>query len=109
MKLYKHHIIVNERMIGSLLSAGVLHEGSNLSYHSPIYAKFDISGLNVKLEQNIESCQISWSKADQLDKENFKNLFEEKLCEISYNLDCSDVHCSSELHKNHLEDLPYQC
>ena len=99
------HIAVNPHMTEGLISAGVLHDGSNLSYHSPIYAKFDIGAIDVKLEQNCKGSHVSWLNANEQAKANFKDCFEEKLSQISYNHKCLDVHCTSAVHKNHLEDF----
>ena len=66
-------------MTEGLVSAGVLHDGSNLSYHSPIYAKFYIGAIDLQLEQNVNTSQVSWLKSDEQAKINFKDLFKEKL------------------------------
>ena len=75
-----------------------------MSNHSPIYSEFDIGVLNLQMEQQKAEHKVSWCKADSQAKENFRNVFEDKLNQIQYRTECSDIHCTSLTHAEHLED-----
>ena len=44
------HFATSDRMLDGLLSAGVLHDGTNLSNHSAIYIKFETGRMDLKTE-----------------------------------------------------------
>ena len=92
-------------MLNGLVSAGVLHDGTNLSYHSPLYAEFDIGAVNLNMDHIPRSSHVSWTKADSLARNAFKDIFEEKLRDVSFEIDCTDINCTSVAHKNHLEEF----
>ena len=56
------------------------------------------------MEQQKSDRKVSWCKADSHAKENFKNVLEFKLDKIKYEIECSDIHCTSHAHREHLED-----
>ena len=98
------HFAVNQHMLNGLVSAGVIHDGSNLSPHSPIYAKFDVGNMELKLNEVITQNRISWENASSLAKDNFKEVFNQKLENIQFGHECWDVKCTSIEHQTQLEN-----
>ena len=68
------HFAASQSMLSCLESAGVLHDGANMSNHLPIYSEFDIGVLNLQMEQQKSDRKVSWCKADSHAKENFNKL-----------------------------------
>ena len=52
------HFAISENMLDGLVSAGVIHDGLNLSNHSPIYAKFNVGALNFKLAKTVPRSKV---------------------------------------------------
>ena len=66
------HFAASQHMLNGLVSAGVIHDGSNLSNHSPIYTKFDLGNIKLKIKEFMAQSKISWNNASVLAKDNFK-------------------------------------
>ena len=66
------HFAASQHMLNGLVSAGVIHDGSNLSNHSPIYTKFDLGNIELKMKEFMAQSKISWNNASVLAKDNFK-------------------------------------
>ena len=91
-------------MLDGLISAGVIHDGSNVSNHSPIYAKFDVVKMDLQTQSYTNSSKINWGLASEEAKSRFKTTLTEKLEGIKLNNRCTDVHCQSAIHKEQLEE-----
>ena len=92
-------------MLDGLISAGVLHDGANLSNHSAIYVKFEVGKMNLRIAKNHTKKQVSWNSATDEAKNDFKQVLENKLKLIKYKHECLDVNCRQEDHINNLEDF----
>ena len=98
------HFAVSQRMLNGLVSAGVIHDGSNLLNHSPIYVKFEVAKIDIKTQDYSTSSKVAWGLASEEAKKLFKDTFDEKLRSIDFPCTCSDYGCESEYHREHLED-----
>ena len=97
------HIAVSEYMSSCLNDAGVIHDGANLSNHSPIYAKFNVGAMDLQTSKIQSTSRTSWIRANEDSKENFKEVFRKKLDMINYEHQCWDIHCNSQMHSTQLE------
>ena len=98
------HFILSPRMLNGLVSAGVIHDGSNLSNHSPIHVTFEVGKIDLRIHNYVPRTKVLWEAASGEAKHTFKRTFEEKLDAISIPCECTDIHCKSEEHKEQLEE-----
>ena len=66
------HIAVSEYMSSCLNDAGVIHDGANLSNHSPIYAKFNVGAMDLQTSKIQSTSRTSWIRANELVKKTLK-------------------------------------
>ena len=98
------HFAASQSMLEGLTEAGVIHDGSNPSNHSPIFAKFEVGKIEVQSNTQIKCDRVCWENATNEAKDNFKNTFKLKLDALSYKHECWDINCSSEDHIEEIED-----
>ena len=98
------HIAASPRMLSGLISAGVVHDGSNLSNHSPIYAKFEVGKMDLRTQEYVDKSHVLWGMASEEAKNTFKGVFADKLIAINPPIECTDIHCTSEQHIEKLEE-----
>ena len=82
--------------------AGVIHAADNPSNHSPIYTKFQLSGIDPTVEKPVKQQRVNWDKAADQAKTKYKETLTEKLNNVPVPaaIQCRDVHCRA-----HMEDL----
>ena len=100
------HFQLNEKLLESVIEAGVIHITTNLSNHSPIFCKIEVSKLDLCLEDIESHKKVSWNQATKLAKEEFKdrlsyklNALEDPLC-----VSCNDLHCSDQRHFDAIDE-----
>ena len=76
------HFAASERLYQAVKEAGVIHSGENQSNHSAIYMKVGLGDLNLSLEQPANQSKVSWEKATDEAKENFRQTLAVKLGRI---------------------------
>ena len=96
------HFVSNQRVINAVTEAGVVHQASNTSNHSPIFAKIKVGELNTSLENATSNKRTKWDSASEEAKEKYRatvanNL---KLLETPTCITCLNPHCTQ-----HSEDL----
>ena len=99
------HFAVCDRMISGLESASVLHDGTNTSNHSPIFATFDVGKMDLQTEQIGRHSRVSWDNASEDAKSNFKSVLESRLHSIQYDNMCCNPKCKSDYCKDQLENF----
>ena len=97
------HFVYNNSLSSSIIDAGVIHRGDNLSGHSPIYLKLSTTELHRKIpiprQFHPKQC---WKKASEADKTDYKQMLNQQLNNISIPDDihsCNNIHCQSNEHK----------
>ena len=98
------HFVVSPRMVNGLLSAGVVHDSSNVSNHSPIYAKFEVGKMDLKTYEYTDRRKVLWGIASDEAKSTFRAVFEDKLSSIHPPNECTNINCTSDDHRNQLEE-----
>ena len=101
------HFCVSNDLLNDCIEALPIHSPDNLSNHAPILLKFNCLGnINVDPSSdsivNVSSKPI-WERATESDLDNFKNNLEFLVNNIDVPvdaLDCADVHCTCDEHKN---------
>ena len=102
------HFVVNERLLGVIVDAGVLHLGDNLSCHSPIMIKLDLGSLPTQSRVKQKSIRRpAWYKAEQSHRDEFTQAVQEKisLLQLPGSLQCSDPHCQEKHHSEERDSL----
>ena len=94
--------VVSPRMVNGLLSAGVVHDTSNVSNHSPIYAKFEVGKMDLKTYEYTDRRKVLWGLASDEAKSTFRAVFEDKLSRIHPPNECTNINCTSDDHRNQL-------
>ena len=81
-----------------------MHSGDNLSNHSAIYMKVSLGDIELSMEQPKREKMVSWDKASDDAKDNFKLTLQAKLLNLAEPgcADCLDLHCSD--HTAEIED-----
>ena len=92
-------------MLRHVKEARVIHSGENLSNHSAIYVKISIGETDIKCETPRRTKVVSWAKATDDAKENFRNVLEDQLSNINKPecIECTDLDCSEHAHKSDKE------
>ena len=99
------HFAVSQSVYNVVSEAGTLHSGDNPSNHSAIFAKLRVGELDLELETLSSEPKISWDKANEDAKLNYKNVLSSKLSNISVQpecIECQDFHCKD--HSEFIED-----
>ena len=105
------HFFWDKRFSDWVEDAGVLHVPENMSDHSPIYCKLDVTMIVKKMSgesQKPKRYIPSWRKATDSQKESYYLQLEEKLNQLDLSdhcLNCRNVHCNSPNHISALDDL----
>ena len=103
------HFAMSPQVYDAVSEAGVLHDGSNLSNHSPIYVKLNVGEFDMKLEAISSEARSSWSKANEDAKLHYKETLKEKLVLIDIQpelLGCRNLHCKDQ--EDSLEEYTMQ-
>ena len=104
------HFCVSLSKIDSCVEAAPLHLKDNLSYHDPIFIKFDQPVVTSEFETggpSIES-KILWNRATPENINHFKSELSNNIHAIPVNEDallCLNVHCTSESHKSAIDQM----
>ena len=98
------HFLVNPRLCDSIFEAGVAHSSENVSNHSPIYCKINLTELDLSLEEITSRPRINWNKSDEPQKSRYREMLASKLNSIKIPNSCNDKFCSLESHKEETED-----
>ena len=102
------YFLVNEGLFEYIEDAGVMHLGDNLSRHSPIMLKLNITQLHRRQAQgNIpQNSRPTWYKATDQDINDFANYVHNGLQDIGFveSLFCNDINCSDTTHKLERDD-----
>ena len=93
------HIVVSESMLESAISLDAIHEGHNLSDHSPLVAKFGISTQHVSVENDtpVGNAFLQWRSANDCQLICYKQMLDNELSKITIPLDaiqCKDYFCN---------------
>ena len=91
-------------MLEAVAEAGVIHHPDNMSNHSPIYVKLEVSQLRMNVEETKSEKRTSWATATEESKAKYKEVATEKLnsLETPECIDCLDLHCQA--HTINIED-----
>ena len=97
------HFISTEKIYQSILEAGVIHSGGNVSNHSAVYCKIDIGEIDVNMESVKIKPKPSWGKATEEHKKEFTKYLDDKLGEITVPecAKCTNFQC--ETHDDDIE------
>ena len=93
-----------ELLFKSIKEAGVIHCGENTSNHSAIYTKVSFDNLNLSTESAPSQIRVTWNKACESAKNNYKETVKTNLNRIRLPncLSCSNLHC--QVHDLEMED-----
>ena len=101
------HFAWSEQVGGSVTDGGVLHLPDNQSDHCPIYCTVDLPSIQHNSSAPRPSrSRPSWRKATDQQKNEYRNILEEKLARLSAPesvLTCMDVHCQDVKHREDLD------
>ena len=93
---------LSERILPTVVDAGVIHHPENTSDHEPIYCVLkSITVIQNAAQPSAGQPRPSWRLADQLEKEHYKLTLEAELGAIvipTQILECQDTHCKQEEH-----------
>ena len=106
------HFSVRFEDLNSCLNAMPIHMAENFSFHAPIYLKFEcnitLDKHNVSNEKLTNQKRPQWHKASKVQINKYSQDLSEMINNVVIDNDvlcCTNVHCKSEHHKVHLEDL----
>ena len=104
------HFLLSEELVNCVSDAGVLHLPENTSDHEPIFCLLDIPAntFGDAEEEEDRVSKPSWKRASEENKTNFHDCLKLKLAEtiVPYGaLTCSDPKCSSDIHKDEIDDF----
>ena len=107
------HFFWNNTCNSLIKEAGAIHLPENMSDHSPIYCKLDIASNSVKDSppEGPKSKYPIWTKATDKEKDTYRNKLQESLEDLSipsHVLNCTDVHCKEESHRQAVDELMMQ-
>jgi len=95
------HVLMSDGLLGHVTEYYTLHEGDNLSDHSPITVKLNLPMLNVDRAPISEECalgpNVQWSKASDCQLENYRCMLDTLLSQIDIPTDailCRDYECA---------------
>ena len=101
------HFFWSETLNDAVADAGVLHLLDNKSDHSPIYCVLDLEILKKEVAAPAkQKPRPSWKKASVEQKEDYRNILDERLEEIFTPMSvtlCHDVSCRDPVHKEELD------
>ena len=97
------HFACSNSLLKTVIEAGVIHSGQNTSNHSPIYSKIAVEQLDHTIELEICPNMISWNKASNEAKVNYKEVLRSYLgaIHVPESLSCLDIHCKG--HKSEID------
>ena len=104
------HILWNETTNDAINDAGVIHITENSSDHCPVYCELTVP-LIPPVDFHVRKPappKPSWSRATQVQRDDFKNHLEEALLKIKIPVsiqDCHDVHCDDPAHSEIADDI----
>ena len=98
------HFVGNTAIFNRVIEAGVIHSGENLSNHSPIYTKLNLSGIDNSVEGVKNARKVSWSKASEEAQQKFKEMLDTRLASVNVpqGILCENTLCHG--HQGELED-----
>ena len=104
------HFFWNYVLGGAVTDAGVIHHPDNRSDHCPIYCVLSLEGIHHDKAESSQKQQQkpSWKRASQEEKQNFKNLLEDRLNSLTIPqsvLECRDVKCRDTTHRVELDSF----
>ena len=102
------HFFWNKSCNDYITDAGALHLAENMSDHSPIFCKLNISCNQSSVSSDTTISFPSWKKATDSEKSEYFNQLERDLVKINIPTcvtNCNDVHCKNELHKSAIDDV----
>jgi hypothetical protein len=100
-----HFLLSASLYENSVNSAFVLHEIDNLSDHEPIVLELSLETKHIGLRQRIHAPRVSWAKATDINRSNYRPVLSYLLNDISLPVDtllCDDLRCH---HASHLSAL----
>ena len=95
------HFIGSDRMYNNVTEANVIKSADNFCGHLPIYSKFNVNKLNLRVEEENRVSKPCWEKANLQQKEDYKINLNFKLQHIDppeVCNNCDSLHC--QLHNN---------
>ena len=102
------HFLYSKELGLNVVNAGVIHRGDNVSGHSPIFLEMRTRGLPKKQLPEIQKPpKQDWKSATGEDRIKYRRKLEETLETIELHadcLDCDDLICDSESHRESLEN-----
>lgn len=105
------HFFWDETCDKIIKEAGVLHHPDNMSDHSPIFCKINVSDSETSQARNpikSKATRPIWRLASDEEKLSFHNEIDTQLQEISLPLEalnCTNTHCKNESHIRMIDDL----
>ena len=100
------HFVCDKNMFKVIKEAGVIHDSQNLSNHSAIFCKLQMSNLEVNHTENSHVDKVSWERANKDARSMFKDMLRDKLSSIQTleSSHCSDLFCDNKRHINDLDN-----
>jgi len=95
--------IVSESLAGNVSGYFAIHEGDNLSDHSPIVMNINLNVQYSLSEERAFNKKVSWKKAKETDILSYKQVLYKLLNKIDVPLNA--VHCNNMLCKEHVKDI----
>ena len=98
------HFVANNLLYDKVVEANVVHSAENNSNHSAIYTKLKFDRLDHSIEVNINPRKISWAKASEEAKENYRITLDNYLSNIQIPecISCLDLQC--QIHNVEIEN-----
>ena len=98
------HFGASHRMYTAVKEAGVIHSGENLSNHSAIYLKIRLGDIELSMDEPRKERMVSWQRASDDDKDNFKYVMQEKFQNLNLPAcaSCQDLACT--IHTDEMEE-----
>jgi exonuclease III len=96
-----HFLLSGSLYENSVNSAFVLHEIDNLSDHEPIVLELSLETKHIGLCQRIHAPRVSWAKATDINRSNYRRVLSYLLNDISLPVDtllCADLRCHDASH-----------
>ena len=102
------HILTLKRSMGTIVTAGVLHNVANMSDHEPVYAVIKVDHVPKKeaSEEQVRPPKPVWKNASDDQKLEFNDVLFRKLLSMDVPASvsmCTDVKCNDENHKKEID------
>ena len=92
------HFLTSEHLLTNICEVGVIHSSENLSNHSAIFCKVNVSNLDGSLESKIEDKKVNWTSATVESKNSYRCNLSNRLKRIvtPKSAECCNLTCKEE-------------